>query len=741
MEQNLNDKVVEAAAKAPKVFVSASLGKGDEYNRETGIQMTKEQIISLRKYETLGLSLPVRLQDVIAYLNYGAGDEGGIGLKARDFLRTFSMTYDHAKRWSPLREQIMLTGNDLKIFASSIIRTGEKIVGVYEDLNVSKYLEEHNIKTPEEYLKLKLQIPGLPDLALPEGDIPEIKDYLNDLLSKVAQCHQKAERVRAQLDSFGTDMRTKVLPEIRLRLEFVSRNTYQADIQALQGQIDQRSKEIDELNKQYDQLVQEAIKSAATLNIGGLILGIYQGVKAEKIRKERNSLKQLQQADNQRMASKNQTLSSLNKVRDDLQNLSYVAIEAEVATQNLMLVWNALSDYVVASVNHVDGIMEATKLRNFKNQLLDIIDPWEEIKIQSDQLLGVFAEADKEYENNRQGIQGRAMMFLQSSNSAAATFNMANLRSHNSSVQELNTSAQVLYEQFDYMPGTVGVMNSIALAITTGTFNLRDQAQATGNVLERAQRKLRGYQAELGASRDADEADEIRDDMHNVLKDIFARISDQTEDLKGIHKGISTAYDRSASAGWIVTLKQDRMHTVDLKAKFDAKLVELSTEMKSVSEGIDLIAKAGIEKIGKEAQLSLDSLKALGLAPPQVQIALLAIDTLKKMISGIGEGLNFLNMLAGHQRLNEKAADLRAQVQKYVKDIVRIDGRIELVETLDQLDDSRWKYASELSILIKDFAAFSGDFRQDTSLPVEQRADSAIIRTAEVIKHLKSINQ
>ena len=199
----IDNKIVENATKAPAVFVSASLGEGNEYNRDTGIQLTKEQIISLRKYEVLGLSLPVRLQDVIAYLNYGAGDGGGLGLKPADFLRTFSTTYDHAKRWSPLREKIMLTGTDLKIFAGSIIRAGSAIVEIYEDLKASRYLEEHNISTPEQSLELKRKIPNLPDIELPEGDVPEIKAYLNDMLGKVRQCHQKAERVREQLDSFG----------------------------------------------------------------------------------------------------------------------------------------------------------------------------------------------------------------------------------------------------------------------------------------------------------------------------------------------------------------------------------------------------------------------------------------------------------------------------------------------------------------------------------------------------------
>lgn len=738
MEMKLNDKVVEAAAKAPLVFVNASLGAGEEYNRGTGIQLTKEQIISLRKYEVLGLSLPVRLQDVVAYLNYGAGDEGGVGLKALDFLRTFSMTYDHAKRWSPLREKIMLTGTDLKIFSGSIIRTGNAIVEVYEDLRASKYLEKHNINTPEEYLSLKLQMPELPELELSSDDILDIKAYLNDLLAKVANCHQGAERVRAELDSFGTDMREKVLPEIALRLQFVSRNTYQNDIKTLQEGIDRRANEIDELNKQYDLLVQEAIKAAATLNIGGLILGIYQGVKAEKIRSERNRLKQLQQVDNQSMASKNQTLSSLNKIRDDLQNLSYVAIEAEVATQNLMLVWNALGDYVEASVKEVDGVFEATSLRRFKNQLLNIIDPWEQIKVSSDQLLKVFEEADKDYERSGLVVRSRSMMSLLSVSSAVPAFNTTRLREHNASVQGFNTTAQMLFEQFDYMPGTVGTMNNLALAVNKATYDLRSQAQATGIYLERAEKKLRSYQAELEYPEDADE---VREDMEVELKNIFNKVSVQTEDLKAVHKSISAHYDRSASAEWVVTLKAERATTVELKVTFDEKLAGLAVEMKSVSEGIDLIAKAGIEKIGEQVQLSLENIKALGLAPPQVQVVLLAIDTLKKMISGIGEAISFLNMLAAYNRLNDKAGDLRTQINKYIKDIARIDGRIELVETLDQLDDGRAKYAGEFSILIDDFTQFASDFRQNTSLPVETRAQAAIVRVAEVVKHLKSIHQ
>ncbi|MBA4271987.1 MAG: hypothetical protein C0438_02625 [Pseudomonas sp.] len=734
----IDNKIVENATKAPAVFISASLGEGNEYNRDTGIQLTKEQIISLRKYEVLGLSLPVRLQDVIAYLNYGAGDSGGLGLKPVDFLRTFSTTYDHAKRWSPLREKIMLTGTDLKIFAGSIIRTGSGIVEIYEDLKVSRYLEEHNISTPEQYLELKRKIPNLPDLALPEGDVPEIKAYLNDMLGKVRQCHQKAERVREQLDSFGKDMREKVLPEIKLRLEFVSRNTYQADIQVLQGEIDQRSKEIDELNKQYDQLVQEAIAAAATFNVAGLILGIYQGVKAEEIRKKRNNLKAEQQAANQKMASKSQTLASLNKIRDDLQNLDYVAIEAEVATQNLMLVWNALSTYITASIKEVDSLHEATSLRRFKNQILAIIDPWEQIKSSADQLLDVFAAADKEYGNKFQSFRSKRIMFSLPNNQTYPQVNVAALRAHSAAMQKSNTTAQMLFEQFNYMPGIVRNMNDLSIAVQRATFDMRSQARTDIIHLERAREKLKGYQAELAYPEDVEE---VREDMENELKSTSNKISERYEDLKVIRSSLSTAYDRATSQQWIATLQQDRDVTEALKVKSDEKLTDLEKQMKSASEGIDLIAKAGVEKIGQEAQLTLDNLKALGLAPPQVQIAMLAIDTLKKIISGIGEAISFLNMLDAYNKLRDKAADLRVQLKKYKSDIARTDGKIQLVNALDQLDEGRWGYVNEYSNLVNGFDSFRRDFRQDKSQPVEERADVAIARITEVVRYLKSVQQ
>ena len=331
------------------------------------------------------------------------------------------------------------------------------------------------------------------------------------------------------------------------------------------------------------------------------------------------------------------------------------------------------------------------------------------------------------------------MMLSLQDDLTSSDFDVAALRVHSASVQASNVAAQMLGEQFNYLPGTVRTMNGLTVAIQKATFELRNQAQTTGINLERAQNRLKMSQSDL--LKYPEEGDEIREEMETELKNVSMKVSEHANDLKMTHNGLSTAYDRSASAQWIVTLQQDRAFTEALKVKSEEKIADFEKQMESVSEALELIAKAGVEKIGQEARLTLDNLKALGLAPPQVQIALFAIDTLKKMIAGIGEAISYLNMLAGYNQLKDKAADLRAQLKKHVNDIYQIDGKIQLVQVLDQLDEERWSYVNEYSNLVAVFESFARDFQQDKSQPAEERTAAALTRIADVRQYLKTVQQ
>lgn len=143
------EKITEFATEVPKILSDASNADADNVTREAGLLLTKKQIIDLRRYEAAGLALPYTLKDVTDYLRFGAGQDGGDGLRAADFLKTFAETRDHARRWSPLRERIMITGTELKLFGASMQRYGEDMEEVYLDLKSGPLLEQYNVKTVE----------------------------------------------------------------------------------------------------------------------------------------------------------------------------------------------------------------------------------------------------------------------------------------------------------------------------------------------------------------------------------------------------------------------------------------------------------------------------------------------------------------------------------------------------------------------------------------------------------------
>ena len=741
-------KSLEVASKAPMMFVDASLGRGvfqgEEAARETGIQLTKEQIISIMKYEALGLSLPVQLHDVIAYLNYGAGEDGGVGLKAEDFLQTFVMTYEHASTWSPLRDKIKLTGEQLKVFAGTIQGIGRNILSVYDSHPAAAFLETHNIKTVEEFLRLKAQFPDTPDIELPPDDIPDIKYYLDQLLGRVKKSHDDAEQVKAELKVFGDTMHGKVVPEINLRLSFIEKNTFQQDIKLLQAEIDERAGRIDELNAEYGKLVKEAVIAGATLNLGGLILGIYYGVNAENIRKKRNDLRVEQAAANQKMASKSRTLSALNRVRDDFQNLSYVAVEADLATENLRLVWSALKEYIDESSLFISDVVEATTLRRFIGNLKSVISPWEKIQVSSDELIKVFMEAEREYSGSRlvflNGIKMKMEMEMQEKG-FESDFDISKLRDHGAVVQSANTHAQMLFQMYNYLPGPVASMNTLAVAIGNGFYPVRENAQASSIGLGSSHRRLKEFKEDLNNPIYKDEYEDICIDIEKELgivsKNLFS-LNKQTSDLRS---GFNERFDRTLAKQWLMTQQDNLAFSEEQKQSADERVSVLKEQMKSIREAIKAIEEAGIEKIGEEAQLTLEKLKALGLAPPQIQIALLALETLKKLIEGIGHAISYLNMLAAYHTLEVRAVEYQRQADAYAKDIETAKGKIDLIGTLEELDDGRVAFVNEFSKLLADTEAFNRELKQDQTQPVEGRLDFAISRIVEIVDYLNLVQR
>jgi hypothetical protein len=389
MSQNLSQSA-DYAATDPQLFFSSSVGNDSGETRSSGLILTKEQLINLKRYEIAGLALPTALQDVITYLGYSTG--AGRGLEATDFQATFTLINNHAKLWNPLRTDLLTVSDKLVIFAGSMQVYGESMAEVFRDITIVTLIEQRGITTLAQLRELQAQM-GSRFPGIEKADREDLGYYLDNILKKVKEQEEEAISIQTRLKAFSEQLSRQVAPAIKLQLASINNNSLSADIKALQVTIDERAKAIDEKTKEYNQLVKEAVGNV----LGNLALLIYSSVQAEKIRKERNALRKRQETDIALMETKNRILASLGRVRMDLQDLDLIVIDADIATKNLITVWNKLATFISESSTEVNGINDGLSMRRFRNQFNLVVKPWETIEQDAKALLDVFAEADAQF--------------------------------------------------------------------------------------------------------------------------------------------------------------------------------------------------------------------------------------------------------------------------------------------------------------------------------------------------------
>ncbi|MEN5028398.1 alpha-xenorhabdolysin family binary toxin subunit A [Pseudomonas sp. Ps21-P2] len=386
----LTENLVTDAASDPASLFGSSVATNGSDTRDTGLILTKEQLKHLKKYEIAGLALPTELDNVIAYLGYENG--AGLGLEPVDFQRTFKLVNGHARLWNPLRTDLLTVNTKLVVFAGSMQVYGASMREVFDDMAVLGLIEKYNIKTLEDLRKAELKL-GKKFPGIEAMDRLDLGFYLDEILKKVREQEAEALAIKQRLDSFGRQLAQQVGPAIKLKLASIDNNTMSSEIQALQVKIDNRALAIEEKNKEYKEMVKQAIGAV----MGNLVMMIYSSVQAEKVRKERNKLTEEQEKDIAQMAKKNRILASLGRIRMDFQNLDLIVIDADIATQNLISVWNSLSTFIAASAAEVDGIHDGLSMRRFRNQFNLVVKPWETIEVDAQKLQHVFAEADREF--------------------------------------------------------------------------------------------------------------------------------------------------------------------------------------------------------------------------------------------------------------------------------------------------------------------------------------------------------
>jgi hypothetical protein len=112
---------------------------------------------------------------------------------------------------------------------------------------------------------------------------------------------------------------------------------------------------------------------------------------------------------------------------------------------------------------------------------------------------------------------------------------------------------------------------------------------------------------------------------------------------------------------------------------------------------------------------------------------------LKKLIAGIGETFSYLNMVAGYERLSERANQLRAEAMSWTGEVSVIQGKMNLIESLDNVDSFRWDYVKALTPVVDAYGMFSRAFEPDTSLPIEVQVSNVIAVIPAITQYLRPL--
>lgn len=696
------DDITRFAQLAPKTLSNASAPEQEGESRGKGLLLTKKQIIDLRKYEAAALALPFTLADVSDYLNFGDA-----GLKAEDFVKTFSATRRHAQRWSPLREAIMLTGSQLKLFAASMSLYGQDVEEVYRDVRASGLLEQHDVRTLEQLKRLEVQLGNrFPGIELEPDTVSDLGYYLDQIFKKIESNLHSVSTIKETLGTFGYDLREYILPEIKLRLSLIGSSSLPAEVDTLRQQIEERALRINEKNTEYKNAVEKSIGAAAGLNVVGLALAIYLGVEAENIRAERNRLYKEQEEAIETLRAKNQTLGSLSRVKHDLQGLELVAVDADIATQNLMHVWNVMHLYVKNSQEAVAGITDALSLRRFMTAFREVVSPWKQIESDADALIAVFKEADAEYERNY-GIRPRF---------AAYTLLPAGYPSVDPSVlvesgtlmRDAAVQSHALFIKWNYLPPLHDRFRDLVRDVGTSGRVLSESALATKIALEAGIRRLELLEKEWAEANDEQEIVEIRADRAQEMVKLRALLRQPGQQLSQQLSAINDRFDRRLTLGFIDDLEKDQGATQASLVRLTEQRAEAQGKRRVLTEAIDALKQGGVEQIGNDLILTVEEVMKLGMAPPQVQLVMFGLEQLKKTLGQVGDGFRFLDMVRERDKLVEAIDALAHDIELENVELASLKGKVEFIQVIHNLDDQRRRYVGEYQRAVKGFEVFAG---------------------------------
>lgn len=106
--------------------------------RSAALILTREDILSLKRYERHALNIPTSLPRVEQQLGF---TKSGIpGLEPKDMLVTYQAINNHGKSWLGIENGIKSSGFTIDLFATQFSKQGQQIINLIEKMDFARQL-------------------------------------------------------------------------------------------------------------------------------------------------------------------------------------------------------------------------------------------------------------------------------------------------------------------------------------------------------------------------------------------------------------------------------------------------------------------------------------------------------------------------------------------------------------------------------------------------------------------------
>ncbi|WP_081332492.1 alpha-xenorhabdolysin family binary toxin subunit A [Pseudomonas viridiflava] len=370
----------------------------DEQNngRATALILTKEDILSIKRYERHSLNLPNTLARVEQQL--GFTHSGIPGLEPKDLLLTYSAINQHAQSWSAIEIDIKAKGFELDLFAGEFSNQGKQILDYVDKMELVKQIQ---LTVADLTIETVRSLKPAPLTKTDKTVCLSLAETLRKVGVQIEERREASRKLADDIQQFAHVLSVDLVPGINDKVRLASRSDLDEDLIALEEEIDRLTVDIDQKHQEY-----KTTKNNITLGLLGGIVGLIVtdsifGTQAEAIRREKNRLVAEKKTKLEVLGYKRPLAAAIRSLEVLFEDMKIRMLDAHQSAVNLRDLWTMLATYIMTAARQLATINDHQTLMDFVFDFKKVVTPWEEIKGVTTHLLLTFEQALDEFSNQQ----------------------------------------------------------------------------------------------------------------------------------------------------------------------------------------------------------------------------------------------------------------------------------------------------------------------------------------------------